>query len=213
MVPSTRPEDLRTVVFLKALVQSEFIEVGEFTYYHDEHHPYEFETRNVLYNFGPEKLRIGRYCQIASGVRFPMPQANHPMIGVSTYPFTMFDADWREQTLEDWLTIPSRGDTVIGNDVWIGGDAKIMPGVTVGDGAIIAANSVVTKDVPAYTIVGGNPAKPIRQRFNDEDIALLQRLAWWDWPVEQVTRHARLIQAGTPKELAAAARAAGLLED
>ncbi|BCJ26396.1 CatB-related O-acetyltransferase [Actinocatenispora sera] len=190
------------VVFLKPLVTAPHLVVGEYTYYDDPDDATNFETRNVLYAYGPERLIIGKYCAIATGTRFLMAGAAHPTVGVSTYPFTMFGGRWTEQTLDIVTSMPSRGDTVIGNDVWIGYQATIMPGVTIGDGAIIAAGSLVTGDVAPYTIVGGNPAKPIRQRYDDADVERLRRAAWWDWPVELVTEHARTIMAGTPADIA-----------
>ncbi|MEV0843521.1 CatB-related O-acetyltransferase [Actinocatenispora sera] len=190
------------VVFLKPLVTAPHLVVGEYTYYDDPDDATNFETRNVLYAYGPERLIIGKYCAIATGTRFLMAGAAHPTVGVSTYPFTMFGGRWTEQTLDIVTSMPSRGDTVIGNDAWIGYQATIMPGVTIGDGAIIAAGSLVTGDVAPYTIVGGNPAKPIRQRYDDADVERLRRAAWWDWPVELVTEHARTIMAGTPADIA-----------
>ncbi|MFM9705986.1 MULTISPECIES: CatB-related O-acetyltransferase [Streptomyces] len=190
------------VVFLKPLVTSPSVVVGEYTYYDDPDGATEFEHRNVLYAYGPERLVIGRYCAIAAGTRFLMAGAEHPTMGASTYPFTMFGGEWAEKTLDVVTSMPSRGDTVIGNDVWFGHRSTVMPGVRIGDGAIIAAGAVVTADVPPYTIVGGNPARPIRQRFDDADIARLLRAAWWDWPVGLVTEHARTIMAGTPAEVA-----------
>ncbi|MFD6444354.1 CatB-related O-acetyltransferase [Promicromonospora sp. NPDC060204] len=170
------------VVFLKPLVTSPAIEVGEYTYYDDPQHAKEFEGRNVLYAYGPERLVIGRYCAIATGTRFLMAGAEHPTMGVSTFPFTMFGGQWAEQTLDIVTAMPSRGDTVVGNDVWFGFGATVLPGVQIGDGAIIAAGAIVTSDVPPYTIVGGNPARPLRQRFDDADVDLLRRAAWWHCP-------------------------------
>jgi virginiamycin A acetyltransferase len=121
---------------------------------------------------------------------------------VSTFPFTMFGGEWAERTLDIVTGMPSRGDTVVGNDVWFGHRSTVMPGVRIGDGAIIAAGAVVTADVPPYTIVGGNPARPIRRRFDDADVDRLLRAAWWDWPVGLVTEHARTIMAGTPADIA-----------
>ncbi|MFD5255827.1 CatB-related O-acetyltransferase [Streptomyces bobili] len=190
------------VVFLKPLVTSPSVVVGEYTYYDDPDGATEFEHRNVLYAYGPERLVIGRYCAIAAGTRFLMAGAEHPTMGASTYPFTMFGGEWAEKTLDVVTSMPSRGDTVVGNDVWFGHRSTVMPGARIGDGAIIAAGAVVTADVPPYTIVGGNPARPIRQRFDDADIARLLRAAWWDWPVSLVTEHARTIMAGTPAEVA-----------
>ncbi|WP_442904748.1 CatB-related O-acetyltransferase [Glycomyces sp. MUSA5-2] len=198
------------VVFLKPLIESEKIEVGDYTYYDDPDAATEFEERNVLYAYGPEKLRIGRYCALATGTRFIMAGADHPMVGVSTFPFAIFGGDWTESTLDIVMNVESRGDTTVGNDVWLGYNTTVMPGVTIGDGAIIASGAVVTADVPPYTIVGGNPAKPIRKRFSDEEIELLLRAAWWDWPVELVTEHARTIMSGTPADVFAIAEANGL---
>ncbi|MEV4268293.1 CatB-related O-acetyltransferase [Micromonospora aurantiaca (nom. illeg.)] len=190
------------VVFLKPLVRSPKIVVGDYTYYDDPDDATGFEHRNVLYAYGPERLVIGKYCAIASGTRFLMAGAAHPGMGVSTYPFTMFGGEWAEQTLDIVTAMPSRGDTVVGNDVWFGFGSLVMPGVRIGDGAVIATGAVVTADVPPYTIVGGNPARPIRQRFDDADIVRLRRAAWWDWPTGLVTAHARTIMAGTPAEIA-----------
>lgn len=190
------------VVFLKPLVDSPKIVVGEYTYYDDPDGATGFEHRNVLYAYGPERLIIGRYCAIATDTRFLMAGAEHPTMGVSTFPFTMFGGEWAERTLDIVTGMPSRGDTVVGNDVWFGHRSTVMPGVRIGDGAIVAAGAVVTADVPPYTIVGGNPARRIRQRFDDADVGLLLRAAWWDWPAELVTEHARTIMAGTPADIA-----------
>ncbi|NEA29911.1 CatB-related O-acetyltransferase [Actinomadura bangladeshensis] len=189
------------VVFLKPLVTSPTIAVGEYTYYDDPDHATDFEHRNVLYAYGPERLIIGRYCAIASETRFLMAGAEHPTMGVSTFPFTMFGGQWAERTLDVITAMPSRGDTIVGNDVWFGYQSVVMPGVRIGDGAIIAAGAVVTADVPPYTIVGGNPAREIRRRFDDADVDRLRRAAWWDWPADLVTEHARTIMAGTPADI------------
>lgn len=199
------------VVFLKPLVTSPKIVVGEYTYYDDPDDPTGFEHRNVLYGYGPERLIIGRFCAIAAGTRFVMAGAQHPMLGVSTFPFAIFGGDWTERTLDVLAAMPSAGDTVVGNDVWFGYQATVMPGVRIGDGAIIAAQSVVTRDVPPYTIVGGNPAEPIRQRFAPEDIDRLLRAAWWDWPIDLITEHARTIMTGTPADIERIALEHGLV--
>lgn len=201
-------------VFLKPLITSPKIEVGEFTYYNAYNHPddpMKFETNNVLYSVGPEKLVIGKFCAIAAGAKFLLSGANHPMLGTSTFPFFAFGGTWLERTAEFLPQVPSRGDTVIGNDVWIGRDATIMPGVTIGDGAIVATGAVVVADVPPYTVVAGNPARPVRQRFVAGDIEVLLRVAWWHWPLEAITEHVREIWTGTPTELEQTARKAGLL--
>jgi virginiamycin A acetyltransferase len=189
------------VVFLRPLVTDPRIEVGEYSYYDDPDEPLEFERDAFLYAHGPERLIIGRYCAIASGVRFVMPGANHADLGPSTFPFGIFGEPWAERTMDLVMGAPSRGDTVVGNDVWLGYRALVLPGVTIGHGAIVAAASVVASDVPPYAIVGGNPARVIRRRYEGEDVERLLRAAWWDWPVELVTEHARTIMAGTPEEL------------
>ncbi|MFJ7945084.1 CatB-related O-acetyltransferase [Streptomyces sp. NPDC096354] len=189
------------VVFLRPVISSPKIVVGDYTYYDDPDGATDFEHRNVLYAYGPERLIIGKYCAIAAGTKFLMAGAEHPTMGVSAFPFTMFGGRWTEQTLDIITAMPSRGDTVVGNDVWFGHQVTVMPGVRIGDGAIIAAGAVVTGDVAPYTIVGGNPARLIRQRFADDDIKRLLHAAWWDWPVELVTEHTRTIMAGTPAEI------------
>jgi virginiamycin A acetyltransferase len=197
------------VVFLKPVVSSDKIEVGDYTYYDDADDPTAFEQNNVLYAIGPERLVIGRYCALAEGVRFIMPGANHAMLGPSTFPFGIFGGDWAD-TMDLVMGAPSRGDTVVGNDVWLGYRALVLPGVTIGDGAVVAAGSVVATDVPAYGIVAGNPARLLRRRYEDADVDRLLRAAWWDWPVELVTEHARTIMSGTPADVERIARENGL---
>lgn len=177
------------VCFIKNTVTSPNIIIGDYTYYDDPDGAENFE-RNVLYHFPfiGDRLIIGKFCAIARGVQFIMNGANHKLSGLSTFPFYIFGNGWEHAAPEPG-SLPYKGDTVIGNDVWIGYQALIMPGVRVGNGAIISSRSVVTSDVPAYTVVGGNPAKVIKQRFTDETIAALEKLAWWDWPVEKITRN------------------------
>ncbi|MEM1217755.1 MAG: CatB-related O-acetyltransferase [Bacteroidota bacterium] len=172
--------------FLKNVVTNPNIIVGDYTYYDDFETVENFE-KNVkyLFDFTGDKLRIGKFCMIASDVTFIMNGANHLSDAISTYPFAIFGGDW--SSAMDGKSYPTKEDTVIGNDVWIGYGATIMPGVTIGDGAIIATKSVVTKDVAPYAIVGGNPAKEIRKRFSEDKIEALLELAWWDWPIEQIT--------------------------
>ncbi|WP_203711735.1 CatB-related O-acetyltransferase [Asanoa siamensis] len=196
--------DQPRVVLLKPLVTSPLIEVGDFSYYDDPDDPTAFETRNVLYHYGPERLVIGKFCALGEGVRFIMNGANHRMDGPSTFPFPIMGGSWAAHL--DLVTgLPGRGDTVVGNDVWFGYRTTVMPGVRVGDGAIVASGSVVVDDVPAYGIVGGNPARLIRRRFSDEDVARLLALAWWDWPTPHITAHLRTIMSGTVDDLVAAA--------
>ena len=189
------------VVFLRPLVRDERIEVGEYTYYDDPDDATAFEERAVLYGFGPERLIIGRFCAIGAGVRFLMPGANHADLGPSTFPFGIFGEPWASRTMDLVMGAQGRGDTVVGHDVWFGYQALIMPGVTIGHGAVVASASVVARDVPPYAVVAGNPARVVRMRYDEEDVARLLRAAWWDWPIELVTEHARTIMAGTPREL------------
>lgn len=184
------------VCFIKSTVTNPNILIGDYTYYDDPDGAENFE-RNVLYHFPfiGDKLVIGKFCALARGVKFIMNGANHKTSGISTYPFYIFGNGWEKASPAPG-DLPYKGDTVVGNDVWIGYDALIMPGVTIGDGAIISSRSVVVSDVPAYTIVGGNPARAIRQRFAPEAIAALLSIAWWDWPIEKITRHLDKIVAG-----------------
>ncbi|MFE6039874.1 CatB-related O-acetyltransferase [Streptomyces sp. NPDC056452] len=192
------------VVLLKPLVTSPLIEVGEYTYYDDPEDATAFETHNVLYHYGPEKLAIGKFCALGTGVRFLMNGANHRMDGPSTFPFPTMGGAWADHF--DLLAgLPSRGDTVVGHDVWFGRGATVLPGVSIGHGAIIGAGSVVTRDVPAYGLVGGNPARLLRTRHCDQDIARLLALAWWDWPAEHLTAHLRTLMSGTVDQLEDAA--------
>jgi len=175
------------VGFLKNFIDDENIIVGDYTYYDDPRGPEHF-IENVLYHFPfiGDKLIIGKFCSIARNVQFIMNGGNHATEGFSTYPFFIFGNGWEKATPEPG-TLPFKGDTVIGNDVWIGYDAVIMPGVTVGDGAIIGAKSVVTSDVAPYSIVGGNPAMLIKERFDQRTIETLLKVEWWNWPIEVVT--------------------------
>ncbi|MEA2322015.1 MAG: virginiamycin acetyltransferase [Solirubrobacteraceae bacterium] len=201
------------VVFLKPVVRHPNVDVGEYTYYDDPGDALAFERDAVLYAYGPERLVIGRYCALATGVRFLMGGANHADLGPSTFPFGIFGGSWAEETMDLVMSAPSRGDTVVGNDVWLGYRSLVMPGVTIGHGAVIAAGSVVTRDVPPYAVAAGNPARAVRARFDDDGVARLLRAAWWDWPVELVTAHARAIMAGTPAELERIAAEHGLLAE
>jgi virginiamycin A acetyltransferase len=184
------------VCFIKNTVRNPNIIIGEYTYYDDPDNPEDFE-RNVLYHypFLGDKLIIGRFCAIARGVKFIMNGAFHKMSGLSTYPFSIFGSGW-EKVLPAPGELPYKGDTVIGNDVWLGYDALIMAGVRIGDGAIIGARSVVVKDVAPYEIVGGNPARPVRKRFDDATIEKLLTIRWWEWNAEKITRNLPAIVAG-----------------
>jgi len=177
------------ISFLKNVVTRPNIEIREYTYYDDPDGAHNFEN-NVLYHFDfiGDRLRIGKFCAIARGVKFIMNGANHQMNGISTYPFFIFGNGW-ETAAPQPGDLPYKGDTVVGNDVWIGYDALIMPGVTIGDGAIIAARSVVTANVPPYAIAGGNPAQVLRERFGADTVRRLLKIAWWARPVAWITLH------------------------
>ena len=183
------PNAYQTSCFLKNVITAPNISVGEYTYYDDPVDPTAFERRNVLFNwpeFG-DSLRIGKFCALASGVQFIMGSANHRISSVTTYPFSVFGGAWEENTPPHLSQLPFKGDTVVGNDVWLGRECVVMPGVRIGDGAIVAAYSVVTRDVEPYTVVGGNPARVIRRRFDSELTDMLLRLKWWDFAPEALT--------------------------
>lgn len=193
-----RTGDYQTV-YLNQVVTNPNIIVGDYTMYNDfVNDPTEFEKNNVLYHYpiNGDRLIIGKFCSIACGAKFLFNSANHSLTSLSTYPFPIFFEEWgldRRQVTRAW---DYKGDIVIGNDVWIGYEAVILAGVTIGDGAIIGTRAVVTKDVPPYTIVGGVPAKPIRKRFPDDTIAALLALRWWNWPEERIAGCLDAIQSG-----------------
>ncbi|MCT4715615.1 Vat family streptogramin A O-acetyltransferase [Enterobacteriaceae bacterium H18W14] len=191
------------VCFIRNTITNPNIIVGDYTYYDDPQDSENFE-RNVLYHypFIGDKLIIGKFCAIAKGAQFIMNGANHKLSGLSTYPFQIFGNGW-EKVMPGEGDLPYKGDTVIGNDVWIGYEALIMPGVKIGNGAIISSRSVVTSDMPAYTLVGGNPAKPLKTRFAPDVIAHLEALAWWDWTPEAITQNLAQIVAGDVEALLA----------
>ncbi|CAN7396790.1 Vat family streptogramin A O-acetyltransferase [Caballeronia sp. LjRoot29] len=199
-------EGFPQVCFIKNTVRNPNIVIGDYTYYDDPEDSENFE-RNVLYHFPfiGDKLVIGKFCAIAKGVQFIMNGANHKLSGVSTYPFQIFGNGW-EKVMPAVTELPYKGDTVIGNDVWIGYDALIMPGVKIGNGAIVSSRSVIANDVPAFTIVGGNPAKPLKERFAPDVAAKLQALAWWDWPIESITRQLEHIVSGDVERLSDCAK-------
>jgi len=180
--------------FLKNFITRSNIEVGDFTYYDDPSGVERFEE-NVLYHFDfiGDRLVIGRFCSIAAETRFIMNGGNHATTWFTTYPFPIFGGGWEEAQPESW---PNRGDTLVGNDVWIGYGATIMPGVTIGDGAIIATKAVVTRDVEPYAIVGGNPAGVLRYRFDEDTRNALLEIAWWDWETDKITRNVEAICGG-----------------
>ncbi|HJD29167.1 MAG TPA: CatB-related O-acetyltransferase [Candidatus Blautia avicola] len=189
----------RETVYLKNVIDNPNIQIGDYTIYNDfVHDPREFLKNNVLYHYpiNKDRLIIGKFCSIACGAKFLFNSANHKMASLSTYTFPLFFEEWgleKENVAQAW---DQKGDIMIGNDVWIGYEAVILSGVTIGDGAVIGCRAVMTKDVPPYTIVGGVPAKPIRKRFDEETIKELQKIKWWDWPEEKITEKIQAIQAG-----------------
>ena len=190
--------EIKQVVHLKEVINHPRISVGEFTYYHnfDVLEDYASFLAPYLFPLSLDRLIIGKFVQIAHGVRFITSSANHAMSGFSTYPFANFRMT-SQTSSEDIVAMfeasKNRGDMVIGNDVWIGLEATIMPGVTIGDGAIIGAKSVVTHDVEPYTIVAGNPARMVKKRFDDETIKRLLKIQWWNWPIQTIEDHRDVI--------------------
>lgn len=193
-------EHYNRLCFLKNVVKNPNIIVGDYTYYDDFENVENFE-RNVKYHFDftGDKLVIGKFCMIASDVKFIMNGANHLTDALSAFPFAIFGHGW-EMAMEN-RSYPYKGDVNVGNDVWIGYNATIMAGVTIGDGAIIAANSTVVRDVAPYSIVGGNPAREIRKRFPDDVIAALLEIRWWDWDIERITRNVRNLTGNRLEDL------------
>lgn len=187
------------IVYLKNVIKNPNIEVGDFTIYNDfVHDPADFEKNNVLYHYpvNGDKLKIGKFCSIACGAKFLFTSGNHTLRSLSTYTFPIFYEEWGLDTKNIRDAWDNKGDIVVGNDVWIGYEAVILSGVTIGDGAIIGSRAVVTKDVPPYTIVGGVPARAIRKRFDEDTIAKLKALQWWNWDEEKIARSIAAIQSG-----------------
>ena len=194
----------KQTVYLKNVITDPSITVGDYTMYNDfVNDPVGFERNNVLYHYpiNRDRLIIGKFCSSASGAKFLFNSANHTLSSLSTYPFPLFFEEWGLEKRNVAASWDNKGDIVIGNDVWIGYEAVIMAGVTIGDGAIIGARAVVTKDVPPYTVAGGIPAKPIKKRYPEETIAALSELKWWDWPEERIAQNLHAIQAGKLNEL------------
>ena len=199
----------KQTVYLNAVIKDSQIEVGDYTIYNDfVADPLLFEKNNVLYHYPihQEKLIIGKFCSIACGTKFLFNRANHTLKSLSTYTFPLFYEEWELEKSNITTAWDNKGDIVIGNDVWIGYEAVIMAGVHIGDGAIIAARAVVTKDVPPYTIVGGTPAKEIRKRFDTEVIQQLLKLKWWDWSTNKIRQCLPYIAEGKLDELLAMKR-------
>ena len=194
----------KQTVYLNAVIKDPQIAVGDYTIYNDfVANPLLFEKNNVLYHYPihREKLIIGKFCSIACGTKFLFNCANHSLKSLSTYTFPLFYEEWELEKSNITTAWDNKGDIVIGNDVWIGYEAVIMAGVHIGDGAIIAARAVVTKDVPPYTIVGGTPAKEIRKRFDAEVIQQLLLLKWWNWSTDKIRKCLPYIMEGKMNEL------------
>lgn len=198
-------------VYLKNVISHPRILVGDYSYYNDFTNPKDYARKLApyLHPASREKLVIGKYVQIAHGVQFITSSANHQMNGASAYPFTIFGGAWTEAYKPEF---PFKGDNVVGHDVWIGHEAMIMPGVSIGSGAIIGARAVVTKDVPAYAIVAGNPARVIKLRFADTVIESLLKLAWWDWKPDEIDANIKHIVGGDIDKLIEVAKTLGKLE-
>jgi len=179
---------------LREVVTKPNIEVGEYTYYHDFDDPLQFQDKNVLYHYpvNNDRLVIGKFCSIAHGAKFLFNGGNHKRTACVNYPFAIFGEQWKHELsiADSW---DNKGDIVVGNDVWIGFEALIMAGVTIGDGARVGSRAIVTRDVSAYGVVAGAPAKLIRKRFPDKDIELLEEIQWWDWPEERIKRDLDLL--------------------
>lgn len=189
----------RQTVYLKSVVTDPGIAAGDFTIYNDfVRDPRRFQENNVLYHYpvNHDRLVIGKFCSIACGAVFLFNSANHSMKSLSTYPFPIFYEEWDRSGADVTEAWDNKGDIVVGNDVWIGYEAVILAGVTIGDGAVIGARAVVTEDVPPYTVVGGVSAKILRRRFPEEISAALQKIKWWDWPEEKIRGNITAIQSG-----------------
>ena len=192
-------KDDKTTIYLKNVITKQDIIVGDYTMYNDfERNPEYFEKNNVLYHYpiNNEKLIIGKFCSIACGAKFLFNSANHTLKSLSTYPFALLFDEWNMNKKDVASGWDNKGDIVIGNDVWIGYKAIILAGVKIGDGTIIGTGALVTKDVPAYSIVGGVPAKIIRKRFSEDIINELEILKWWDWPKQKIAQNIISIQSG-----------------
>lgn len=194
----------KQTIYLKPVISNPNISIGDYTMYNDfVNDPLLFEKNNVLYHYpiNKDKLMIGKFCSIACGAKFIFNSANHTLTSLSTYPFPIFFEEWELDRKDVANTWDNKGNIVIGNDVWIGYEAVIFAGVTIGDGAIIGTRAVVTKDVPPYTIVGGIPAKPIRKRFSENVINTLLEIKWWDWSREKISEKIHAIQTGEIDQL------------
>lgn len=206
--PITLPSGERHLptVHLNQVIDHPNIEVGDYTYYSDFEPVEDYAARIAPYIYpgSPERLVIGKFVQVAHGVKFITSSANHPMRGFSTYPFAVFNPETMGAYVDE---VACYGDTIVGNDVWLGYGATVLPGVTIGDGAIVGAKAVVSRDVPSYAIVAGNPARVVRSRFDGETVERLLKLRWWDWPIEEIERKRAAIEAADASLLDSGERA------
>ena len=194
-------EAIKSVCFIKNIITRPNITVGEYTYYDDINGAEKFEEHVTHhYEFLGDKLIIGKFCAIAKGIEFVMNGANHRMNSVTTYPFNIMGRGW-EKCAPASKDLPYKGDTVIEKDVWLGQNVTVMPGVHIGNGAIIGANSVVAKDIDPYCIAAGNPCKIVKKRFDDELISYLQELQWWNWPPEKIFTNLEALCSGDLKKI------------
>ncbi|WP_419787107.1 CatB-related O-acetyltransferase [Pseudodesulfovibrio sp.] len=196
-----RSNDTQTCTLKEAVTRDNII-VGDHTYYHDFDDPLKFQDRNVLYHYqvNHDRLVIGKFCSIAHGAKFLFNGGNHKAEACVNYPFAIFGELWEHELVVNsgW---DNKGDIIVGNDVWIGFEALIMPGVTISNGARIGSRAIVTRDVQPYEIVAGSPARPIRKRFPDNEIAMLEEIRWWDWPDERIKHNIPLLIQGDPAAL------------
>lgn len=196
--------NLPNICYIKNAVKNPNVIIGDYTYYFDENHPEKFEEHITnFYDFIGDKLIIGKFCSIAKGIEFVMNGANHRMSTISTYPFYIMGSGWGSALAPHTEELPLKGDTVIGNDVWIGQNVTIMPGVHIGDGAIIGTNSTVAKDIPPYAIAVGNPCQVKRYRYSQEDINKLEEIKWWDWDIEKINKYMDIINSNDIEKLLA----------
>lgn len=188
-------KNLKNICYINNIIKNPNIIIGDYTYYNCENNPESFEKDCVLYHYEEfgDKLIIGKFCSIGENVRFIMNAANHNLSAITTYPFTAIMQEESGINKEHLAELPNKGDTIVGNDVWIGQNVTIMPGVHIGDGAVIGANSVVAKNVQPYTIVAGNPIKEIRKRFSNDEINILLEIEWWNWDIDKIINNLDII--------------------
>ena len=188
-------KNLKNICYINNIIKNPNIIIGDYTYYNCENNPESFEKDCVLYHYEEfgDKLIIGKFCSIGENVRFIMNAANHNLSAITTYPFTAIMQEESGINKEHLAELSNKGDTIVGNDVWIGQNVTIMPGVHIGDGAVIGANSVVAKNVQPYTIVAGNPIKEIRKRFSNDEINILLEIEWWNWDIDKIINNLDII--------------------